>query len=508
MSQVRADELTNAAGTGPPSFPHGVTLLPSTIGALTAASNLSDLVSAAAARTNLGLGTAAVKDVPASGDATSGQVVLGTDSRLTDSRVPLAHTQAFSTITALPTTLAGHGITNAYTTAQVDTALALKAQLTGGNSLNGAQVIDIASGVPITVKLAGATMFQINSSGIGFGSTAPSGSDDFMHVQRDVNTSSGMLFKNLDPGNAADAFIHLFSANTGLRLAAQSTALGGNVNMIADAGNVGFNLIQSENAPLNLYTNNLLRATFSSIGDFLVQTLLGNNAAQSIKVVNPHVGASSSAVLQALSDSAVFSATAFSVAAGGAVNLRAATNTSMNIIQAANAALNFYTNNTNVMNLSAAGALTVNGDIFAITSGGVTGAQTFKVSNLNAGAGATAVIQAFADAAQWGVTCFSTAGGAGINLRGTANTAYNILQAANAPIAFYTNNAKRATFDASGNLWLGLTISMGGAVGAFGLQNATTAPASTPAGGGVLYATAGALFWKGSSGTITPLAVA
>jgi len=42
-------------------------------------------------KTLLGLGTAAVVDVPASGDATSGQAVKGSDSRLSDARTPTAH---------------------------------------------------------------------------------------------------------------------------------------------------------------------------------------------------------------------------------------------------------------------------------------------------------------------------------------------------------------------------------------------------------------------------------
>lgn len=46
------------------------------------ANNLSDLASASTARTNLGLGTSAVLDVPSSGNATSGQVVKGSDTRL------------------------------------------------------------------------------------------------------------------------------------------------------------------------------------------------------------------------------------------------------------------------------------------------------------------------------------------------------------------------------------------------------------------------------------------
>ena len=43
----------------------------------------------------------------------SGTAVVNSDARLSDARTPVAHTQAFSTITATPTTLAGYGITDA-----------------------------------------------------------------------------------------------------------------------------------------------------------------------------------------------------------------------------------------------------------------------------------------------------------------------------------------------------------------------------------------------------------
>lgn len=77
------------------------------------------LVDAAAARTALALGTAAVLDVPATGNAAAGEVVKGSDGRLTDARTPTAHhtshesggtdplTLAMSQITGLVTALAG-----------------------------------------------------------------------------------------------------------------------------------------------------------------------------------------------------------------------------------------------------------------------------------------------------------------------------------------------------------------------------------------------------------------
>ena len=48
-------------------------------------------------------GTAAQKNIPASGDASSTEVVMGDDSRLTDARTPTTHTHTTSQITDLPT---------------------------------------------------------------------------------------------------------------------------------------------------------------------------------------------------------------------------------------------------------------------------------------------------------------------------------------------------------------------------------------------------------------------
>ncbi len=53
-----------------------------------------------------------------------------------------------------------------------------------------------------------------------------------------------------------------------------------------------------------------------------------------------------------------------------------------------------------------------------------------------------------------------------------------------------------------------LTAAFGGGDGVIGLANAATVPASNPSGGGVLYAEAGALKWRGSGGTVTTIAAA
>lgn len=58
------------------------------------------------------------------------------------------------------------------------------------------------------------------------------------------------------------------------------------------------------------------------------------------------------------------------------------------------------------------------------------------------------------------------------------------------------------------NVGIGGTTSFGSGSKVIGLPDATTAPTTNPSGGGVLYSEAGALKWRGSSGTVTTIAVA
>lgn len=84
---------------------------------------LIDDADATAQRATLGLGTSATLNVPASGNAASGEVVKGSDTRLTDSRTPTAHASTHASAGSDPITIAESQVTN------LVSDLALKAPL-------------------------------------------------------------------------------------------------------------------------------------------------------------------------------------------------------------------------------------------------------------------------------------------------------------------------------------------------------------------------------------------
>lgn len=68
-----------------------------------------------------------------------------------------------------------------------------------------------------------------------------------------------------------------------------------------------------------------------------------------------------------------------------------------------------------------------------------------------------------------------------------------------------TTGTRRMTLNASGNLGLATADQFGSGAGVIGVANAATVPTTNPTGGGVLYVEAGALKYRGSSGTVTVL---
>ena len=90
-------------------------------GFLQKSGNLSGLANASTARSNLGLGSAAVLNAPASGNAAAGEAVKGDDTRLSDARTPTDHNQAASTIS--DSTVVGRAVLTAADAAAARTAV-------------------------------------------------------------------------------------------------------------------------------------------------------------------------------------------------------------------------------------------------------------------------------------------------------------------------------------------------------------------------------------------------
>ena len=96
-----------------------------------------------------------------------------------------------------------------------------------------------------------------------------------------------------------------------------------------------------------------------------------------------------------------------------------------------------------------------------------------------------------------------------ITLKKTGQSGVSIYSDELGSFAIYSNDAgfERLRVDGTGNLLLGITTVGASAAKIIGLGNAT-APTTSPAGMGQLYVEAGALKFRGSSGTVTTIAPA
>jgi hypothetical protein len=144
-------------------------------GLLEAADNLSDLTSVVTARTNLGLGNAAVLSVGTS----TNTVAAGDDARLSDARTPLAHAATHGVAGSDPVTVAQSQVTDLTADLALLAPLA-GATFTGAVSVTGADLSVLGTGKGyrfrrggggLDLEATGADLIVSNWSGTAFDGT-------------------------------------------------------------------------------------------------------------------------------------------------------------------------------------------------------------------------------------------------------------------------------------------------------------------------------------------------
>lgn len=162
----------------------------------------------------------------------------------------------------------------------------------------------------------------------------------------------------------------------------------------------------------------------------------------------------------------------------------------------------------NVGSATGAGA----GEIVASGASAAAGAKQIKISNTTTSGDARIVAEN--DSGNGGIVmqAFGSAFGAGFNdvgrIRSYGAGSGLVLDAGGSNSLFLqTNDTNRITIDANGSIGVNGT-SFGSGTKVIFIANRTAAPSSNPTGGGILYTESGALKYRGSSGTVTTIAVA
>ena len=165
------------------------------------------------------------------------------------------------------------------------------------------------------------------------------------------------------------------------------------------------------------------------------------------------------------------------------------TNASYQPLSIGGSALDFSLSGSTAMTLNSTGLGVGNSSPAAaldLTNTGVTASREIRIEN--------SAVRTF----------LGVEGSSGRFVGSAANNAYFGCSGAFG-LEFATNNNVRMVVDTSGNVGIGVSAFGTSAAKVLGLANAT-APTTSPAGMGQLYVEAGALKYRGSSGTVTTLA--
>lgn len=207
--------------------------------------NLSDLASAGTARSNLGLGTAAVVNVPASGNAADGEAVKGSDTRLTDSRTPTAHASTHASAGSDPITIAESQVTGLTTDLAAKAPLASPA-LTGTPTAPTAVAANDSTQLATTAFVHALITALLNSAPANLdtlGELATQLASDESALAALITTVSGKLAKTSNLSDLSDAA----AARSNLGLGGLAVLSAVTASLISDATANGRSLITAAN---------------------------------------------------------------------------------------------------------------------------------------------------------------------------------------------------------------------------------------------------------------------
>ena len=497
---------------------------------------------------------------PASGispSAITGTAVVTSDSRLSDTRVP---TDASVTDAKIATTLSASKITGTAVT-QADTGTVTSAMIANGTIVDAdvsasaaiatskisgldtalAGKVTSVSAADSTITVAGTSTAPTVKVG-----TVPAGQVSGLATSATTDTTDA---SNITSGTLPNARLvavpNSALANSSVTVNGSSIALGGSATVTAvPSGSAGGDLTGTFPSPTLVATGTsgtYTKVTTDAQGRVTSGTtlVLGDLPAGVAKTGSANAFTVGGHTITNLVTTPTVIPLSLTGATSQTANLLSLINSSGTVLGGRNAVAQIYTGSTTPITSGVGGATTAAsgtgttatltmtsatnlavGDIIVVagvtptgynTSGAVVTAVSntspFTVSYANTTTGSQTVAGTVSTPAQASVTARS-AGTKGLVLKGSgAGHSQTLIEWYN------TANTRTGYVDQNGllinsNMGIGTSYSSGGGGGVLSINNASVVPTSNPTGGGVLYVEAGALKYRGSSGTVTTIAVA